>query len=732
MARCAIHDAAGRTQCRPARARRVVAAGLLLLFAGACAAEIPGATWRYYRPGNTGIQGDYNEAIFIGADGDPWIGGYDPGFEEGGVAKLVQAENRWINVSNIDHPVIGHPNLTGTTRVSDIAADAAGQLWMVTWRGLLRMDPAIGGPSVVNLAAASPPLANGGRDLDIAPDGSVWIALRGYGNTQGGVIRHRPATSEWRYWTGGATPQGGNGWPQLVWNVAHVAIQPKPGGGYRVWADADNGAATVVFDSDTQLWTHQPYDFTPGAVLDLPGKDAVDEAGNLWAIRFSHFVGSQPVHSLDYRTPGGTWVVPPQLSLPAVTPTIWAFKAFGDRGALLADGASRIWRFDGTTWHDLGIWREGAFTSSLAIDAQGNVWASGTGGAAKRDAITGQWQRHRITNSGQYDNFNSDLALDPSSGRVYACANAGPGVGGMTMFDGTRWIGFNNAQYGLGRPWPFPADNCQQVGVRGSNGQAVANPTYAGIHAWDGSAWSNLSGTSETVGLVEDSQARLWSLGPYFDLRFLAGAAWTPVPNNGTWGVNLQRDPSRPGTVWASTYAEIIRTDGSYRYARDYTQFPQLNPQSDIFNSVAAAPGGMAWLGTTQGMFRLNAENGTYTYFTALGGIPAMNAQPLAVTPDGRLWFNLFDPQGTGPHGLAWFDGTTAGIYTAPRDGQAQWGGLPHAQIRALEVRVVPGGYELWMACASRGIAVLSVPTAVIFANGFEPETASIPNVDTR
>lgn len=327
MARCGIHDAAGRTRCRPGRARRAAAAGLLLLFAGACAAEIPGATWRYYRPGNTGIQGDYNDAIFIGADGDPWIGGYDPGFEEGGVAKLVQAENRWINVSNIDHPVIGHPNLTGTTRVSDIAADAAGQLWMVTWRGLLRMDPAIGGPSVVNLAAASPPLANGGRDLDIAPDGSVWIALRGFGNAQGGVIRHRPATSEWRYWTGGATPQGGNGWPQPVWNVAHVAIQPKPGGGYRVWADADNGAATVVFDSDTQLWTHQPYDFTPGAVLDLPGKDAVDEAGNLWAIRFSHVVGSQPVHSLDYRTPGGTWVVPPQLSLPAVTPTVWAFKA---------------------------------------------------------------------------------------------------------------------------------------------------------------------------------------------------------------------------------------------------------------------------------------------------------------------------------------------------------------------------------------------------------------------
>lgn len=32
-------------------------------------------TWRYYRPGNTGIQGDTNECIWIDSDNDPWIGG---------------------------------------------------------------------------------------------------------------------------------------------------------------------------------------------------------------------------------------------------------------------------------------------------------------------------------------------------------------------------------------------------------------------------------------------------------------------------------------------------------------------------------------------------------------------------------------------------------------------------------------------------------------------------------
>ena len=66
--------------------------------------------WRFYRPGTAGIQGDFNETIWIGADNDPWIAGYNPVAEEGGIAKFVQAENRWINVSNIDYPVFGSAN----------------------------------------------------------------------------------------------------------------------------------------------------------------------------------------------------------------------------------------------------------------------------------------------------------------------------------------------------------------------------------------------------------------------------------------------------------------------------------------------------------------------------------------------------------------------------------------------------------------------------------------------
>lgn len=695
---------------------------LSVLAAASCCASLAsaqGESWRYYRPGNTGIQGDYNEALWIGPDGDPYIGGYDPGFEEGGFAKLVQGENRWINFSNVDYPVIGHPDLTGTSRVSQMVADATGKLWMSTWRGALLFDPQVGASSLVNFADASPALKNGGsRDLDIAPDGTVWFGLIGFGGSMGGVLRYTPSTGAWKYWTGGNPPVGGNNWPILVWSVSSVSIQSKPSGGYVVWCDADNGASIVTFDSDTQLWTYSEFAYTPGSILELPGKDCVDDANNVWAYRFKQFSGSNAVFSLDYRKPDGTWVTPPQVTLPAVTPPIWAFRAFGDRQALLVDGNSRVQRFDGAAWHDLGIWRSGAYTYDVAMDGAGNVWACGTGGAAKRDVLTGQWQRYRVTNTSQYDSFANDLSLDPSGG-LYACANAGPGYGGMERFDGASWFGFNNAHYGLGFPWPFPTDNSNAVYVRPSNGHVVVNPMFNGTHEWDGSQWQQLHAGSTAIGYTEDSLGRLWRLGEYFSLEVYDGGTWQSVGIT-AWGSKIQPDPDRPGTIWATTGHEIKRTDGLYSFSRTIGDFPQLTTQSDTFSGLAVDHNGVAWIGATVqygaggtggALIRLDANSGSYTMWRYDQGwpLPGFYVSPLAVTHDGRVWMQYDTDFLTAQRGMCWFDGTNVGVYPAPPGGEPQWGGLPHAQIADCEVRELASGYELWLSCKSRGIAVLTI-----------------------
>jgi len=96
---------------------------------------------------------------------------------------------------------------------------------------------------------------------------------------------------------------------------------------------------------------------------------------------------------------------------------------------------------------------------------------------------------------------------------------------------------------------------------------------------------------------------------------------------------------------------------------------------------------------------------------------------PLAVTPDGRLWMAY--EGGVFPNfrrGLCWYDGTNVGDFPAPPNGEPQWGGLPHAAIADLKVRIVADGYELWMSCLSRGIAVLSVSGAALCASDFNQD----------
>ncbi len=675
----------------------------IALCAIATSAFAAGESWRYYRVGNTGIQGDYCDALWIGPDGDPWIGGYDPSFEEGGIAKFVQSEDRWINVSNVDHPVIGHPQFTGTTRVADIVADDQGTLWMGTGTGALKYSPATGPASLVRYTSANSTLPGGWTTgVERAPDGTLWFSA--YGTVWGGpgLARYNPATNAWSSF--------GN------YGEGSLAVQPKATSGFYVWTKNRLNGKAARWDSGTQTWTE--FNAVTDAPWTLPGKACTDASGNTWMYRLTG--ASYALTRLDCRRPDGTWIGVPLPTLPAVNPPVWAFRAFGNLQALLVDGNSVTWRFNGTSWTNLGQWRSGAYTEDVAEDAAGNVWVCGTGGAAKRVASSGVWQRYRITNTGQFDDFTQDLALDAATNDVYVGANAGPGVGGMTRFDGARWTGWNNSTYGLGHDWPFPNDNCQTLAYRPSNGRIVVNPYWSyGIHEWDGASFGALPPLTGAQRMSEDSMGRLWAIGEYYSLQYHDGT-WHSVPIAG-WGASVRPDPSRAGTVWASTGYEVVRTDGTYRFARDVSHFPELTTQSDQLTGVVAEPSGIAWIGCTVmygaggtggGLIRLDPASGQYTMMRYDQGwpFPGKFVVPLAVTPDGRLWLQYDTPYPYTERGLCWYDGTNVGAFPAPVDGGPQWGGLPHAQIADVELRVLPQSYELWMACVSRGVAVLSVP----------------------
>ncbi len=696
----------GAPRPRASRSHRLLAAALAASLAGTAHSLPRGESWSYLRPGNTGIQGDYCEALWIGPDGDPLIGGYNPVFEDGGFSKFIQAENRWENFSTVDLPEIGSRHDVGAARVNDITQAPDGKLWMTTWLAVLEFDPAIGASSIRRWDAGNSP-HTGGRTLDVevAPDGSVWVTIMAMGAQTGGLLRYEPVSNTWSSWGSGTTA---NNWPSGTFSCDDLAVQPKPGGGYTVWiGDAFTGRM-INYDSATQSFSALPDTGAPGEVLSIPDHDAVDDAGNLWARRVAPSGGLATV--LDYRRPDGTWVSPPQVAVGSD-----GFKAFGNAQAVAADPSNGVWRFDGGSWSYLGQWKTGSWTYAVDIDSQGNVWASGIGGAARRDAVTGQWQRYRVTNTGMLDYFTRDLVLDDSGG-VWMTGNAAPGVGGFQHFDGQRWFNHNDLNYGIGGPWGFPTDNADAIALR-DDGTVVVNPMFNGIHEWTGSQYVDMQGMGTSDGLVVDALDRVWSIGNYFSLAYHDGAAWNNVAIDG-WGANVQRDPDVPGMVWALANFEVVRTDGSYRFSRETIDFPPFTPTSGTFTTVAAAPGGVAWVGSTKGLFRVDSATGAFDwYHQGNSALPGDQVSPMAVTPDGRVWFTN---QGSNwpDQGLGWFDGTSFGYYPQTEVGV----GLPHAQIADMEVRVIPGGYELWISCTSEGVAVLTVtgdePVGTSFCHG--------------
>ncbi|MEZ5064063.1 MAG: FlgD immunoglobulin-like domain containing protein [bacterium] len=660
------------------------------------AVDAAGESWRYYRAGNTGIQGDECEALWVGPDGDPYIAGYDAAFAEGGFAKFVQAENRWINFSNVDYPVLGHPASDIDMRITDIVPETSGRLWMGTWSGALRFDPAVGASSLQRFGPGNSELSSGIiLDMESAPDGTIWFA-------NDGCVRYDPATNTWTRWAEGNRS---------------LAAQPRPGGGYWIWSTSLPPIEEVPsrFDSVTQQWNLLPSTGQPGEIVGMPGHDCVDDAGNFWAIRRTT---PGDWNSLDYRSPDGVWTTPTE-PYASFAFYVWAFRAYGDGRAVAVDEGGTVYRFDGTSWQNLGEWRPGPYTFSVDVDAAENIWVCGSEGAARYDVATSQWQRYRVTNTGCGDNFTGDLTIDEVNGHVYATSNIASGIGGMTRFDGERWTSWNQLHYGLGFDWPFDTDNSLAVAARASTGSVAVTPSdnSYGIHDWNGTGFQqdgNLEGARQ---LVEDSMGRLWAIGGSTTLSRFDGSSWSVAPGIASFsGRSLRKDPERPGTVWASSDWELARTDGTYSFARTIDDFPG---SATWFTGLAPGPGGEVWIGTwtqftaTGGtLIHLDADTGTYeTWEHDLGWpFPGDHVRPLAVTPDGRVWMSYDSTAPSTAAGLCWFDGTNVGAFPAPVGGVPQWGGLPHAAIADLEFREVAGGYELWMACLSRGIAVLNVP----------------------
>ncbi|MCK7520689.1 MAG: hypothetical protein MZV64_24820 [Ignavibacteriales bacterium] len=131
-------------------------------------------SWRYYRTGNTGIQGDYATALWIDENGDPYIAANTGNWGEGGFAKFSQSENKWINYSNVDYPILGSFD-NGEVQILDIVEDYDKNLWMGNFTGALKFNPQVGVSSIEKFDPNNSELLGYTYDIDLAPDSTNLV-----------------------------------------------------------------------------------------------------------------------------------------------------------------------------------------------------------------------------------------------------------------------------------------------------------------------------------------------------------------------------------------------------------------------------------------------------------------------------------------------------------------------------------------------------------------------------
>jgi hypothetical protein len=203
-------------------------------------------------------------------------------------------------------------------------------------------------------------------------------------------------------------------------------------------------------------------------------------------------------------------------------------------------------KWNGTTWSELGSGLGGAtYTqdiNSIVSDASGNIYAAGqigflSGGNLVYEVVKwngSAWSIVGGTANGLHGNSSIKTIAVDGSGNVYATgdftdgANAFAGHPYIAKFNGTSWSALGTGSGSLNIPissdaLAITADASGNVYAAGKFTDAQGNEYVA---KWNGTAWSELGGTTsmgstvqhgEITSLVLDASGNLYAGGGFLD-----------------------------------------------------------------------------------------------------------------------------------------------------------------------------------------------------------------------
>ncbi|HHN78644.1 MAG TPA: hypothetical protein ENK11_08245 [Phycisphaerales bacterium] len=655
---------------------------VLLSAATTAATAADDFSWELIRPSNTGIPGDLCYSLFVDDDDTPWISGFNTFWAEGGTSHFDGT--RWHVLSNVGCPQIVNPAF------NEIAKTPDGMMWIATQFGFLRFNPSIEPWCVTRLDAFNTPMPDSWIDgIDVAPDGTIWLAIRGTNSSsRGGLGHYDPSDGIWEIWN---TSNGVPWWSGWDW-VQRVAVQPDADGGYTVWFSSD--PMGLVSFKNGVFTQHSGPDISSPTLIDILGKHPVDSAGNMlmatdqgWAV----------------RAPDGAMTVIPDPPIP-VYGNGFATIDMLPSGRVIVTNPDAVQLFDGEVWSNLGIWG-GSYTLDYGEASDGAIWVCGIGGAAVYR--NGAWQRYRLTNTGMLDYFAEDLAFAPN-GDVAMTANAGPGIGGFDILhpDGS-WTNANIATYGIGLPWPYGTDNTSALVYR-ENGYLIFSPSGFGLYEYDGDAYNTLLSSGEVDYAIIAGDGKVWAAADQFWLyreNPLTGMDGFGYGNGVPVGriIGLAPDPIDPASVWVGSVFGLAKTNGN-----NWMQVPRevlgltVNTTSQLLTGFDVADDGTLWIASGVGLFHYDPATGLYDKYDLTNTpLPSDDFSDVEIAPDGSVWVS-FLPELTG---VARFKD---GEWMLWQQGSSP---LPHNQINHILTRPVAGGYEVWITCASEAIAVITVTT---------------------